>query len=166
MIRARPCTIPRNVDGTGFSPAEVPAAAPSRRGSLVVLAMLCLIVFSLISVTISQTVILQRRQLLRYHHEQQAIWLADSGLNRAAHRWQADAAWTSEVWRPDVPDLSVAPVVQLSRTAGPSDTIQFTAVVDWPSSTSSTSPPIRVQRQRLQRAPRQPAPISNQESVP
>lgn len=70
-----------------------------RRGVLLVIALICLLIVSMIGMTVLRTAATQRRQTLREQLRIQADWLAEAGLERAAARWAADADYDGETWQ-------------------------------------------------------------------
>jgi Tfp pilus assembly protein PilX len=72
--------------------------ARPRRGAILIIAMLCLVLAMMLVAALLRLVETQRRQL---RHEQaglQAGWLAESGCDRAAARLSANPDYTGETW--------------------------------------------------------------------
>lgn len=86
------------------SPPVVPARRPDagtaarRRGAIIILAMIALLLVTMIGGSLMKLALTQRRQV---HYEilrLQADWLVESGLERAAARLSADRDYTGETW--------------------------------------------------------------------
>jgi Tfp pilus assembly protein PilX len=73
-------------------------AAGKRRGGILVLALICLVLAAALIGTVLRQVQLQRRQIAQHDRRLQAEWLAESGLERAAARLRADPAYSGETW--------------------------------------------------------------------
>ncbi|MEX2285766.1 MAG: hypothetical protein WD648_01675 [Planctomycetaceae bacterium] len=95
--------------------AEVPQPLPEReggfdgargrRGGVLVVAMICLVLISLILSSLLKLSTMHHRQM-RYEQQQlQADWLAESGLERAAGRLAADRNYSGETWKVSAADL-------------------------------------------------------------
>ena len=69
------------------------------RGSVLIVALVCLLVVSLLAGSIVRMAILHRKQVRREQHRLQADWLVSSGLERAVNRLMNDAAYRGEIWR-------------------------------------------------------------------
>jgi Tfp pilus assembly protein PilX len=69
-----------------------------RRGGILVLALICLVLAAALIGTVLRQVQLQRRQIAQHDRRLQAEWLAESGLERAAARLRADPAYAGETW--------------------------------------------------------------------
>jgi type II secretory pathway component PulK len=70
----------------------------NRRGSALLIALVCLIVITIVSGTLLRQGIQARGQLRAEERRLQARWLAESGLERAAARLADDAGYTGETW--------------------------------------------------------------------
>ena len=71
---------------------------PSRRGAILIAAMVCLAVAAVIFVAIAKTAATCRRLGEVQAWQAQAAWLAESAVERAAARLAADAGYTGETW--------------------------------------------------------------------
>ncbi len=70
-----------------------------RRGMILPIVLVGLLVVALIGAAMAKTVLLQRRTARQAEQLQQAAWLADSALLRARFRITQDAEYTGETWR-------------------------------------------------------------------
>lgn len=70
-----------------------------RRGMILPIVLVGLLVVALIAAAMVHTVLLQRRSARHAEQEQQASWLADSALLRARSRLAAEANYTGETCR-------------------------------------------------------------------
>jgi Tfp pilus assembly protein PilX len=69
-----------------------------RRGGFIIVVMICLLVSGMLLTSLLKMALLQDRQLGCELARQQAAWLADSGLDRAAARLARDPAYAGESW--------------------------------------------------------------------
>ncbi len=74
-----------------------------RQGIVLIAALLCLLVSSLVVANIFKTVRLQRQQVTRRTTALQATQLAQAGRERALARLSAGPAYDGEVWQPEIP---------------------------------------------------------------
>ncbi|HAY80782.1 MAG TPA: hypothetical protein DCY79_13325 [Planctomycetaceae bacterium] len=77
-----------------------------RRGTLLVIVLLCLMVVGLTSAGLLRWITLHQRQVRQTQWQQQALWLAESGLSRARQRLAADNGYSGEAWQLDAQQLS------------------------------------------------------------
>ena len=75
------------------------ASGQSRRGAVVVVAMIALLLVSMIGVSLVRLALAQQRQVQREQVRLQAEWLAEAGLERAAARLRRDPEYTGEEWQ-------------------------------------------------------------------
>ncbi|NLS97031.1 MAG: hypothetical protein GXX96_33260 [Planctomycetaceae bacterium] len=85
--------------------------SPTRRGSILVIVLISLLVASMLGLGLIKTVLIHRRQSRVAGGQQQAVWLAEAGSQRAVRQLADDAKYKGEVW--EVP----AEVLGPSRTA-------------------------------------------------
>lgn len=69
-----------------------------RRGMILPIVLVGLLVVALIAAAMANTVLLQRRSARRAERVQQSMWLADSALLRAKAKLAADADYGGETW--------------------------------------------------------------------
>ncbi|REJ97208.1 MAG: hypothetical protein DWQ34_02700 [Planctomycetota bacterium] len=61
---------------------------------------MCLLLAGVFAVSMVQHALRQRKQVLRDEWQMQAVWLADSAIDRAASQIRVDDEYAGEVWRP------------------------------------------------------------------
>jgi len=71
---------------------------PHRPGVILVVAIVSIAVASVIFLAVLRTAVAERNALRTEAWRQQALWLAESGLERAAARLAADSAYQGETW--------------------------------------------------------------------
>jgi hypothetical protein len=129
---------------------------PSGRGSALIIALICLVLASALTVSLVQIVILQRGQVERDEWQLQAEWLAESGVDRAAAQLAADATYDGEEWLPQPPGAP-APLgrvkIAIDRSTG-ADESRVTVVADVPHDTEERA---RVRKTTAIRTPQPPA---------
>lgn len=72
-----------------------------RRGAALVLAMVCLLVVATISVALTRALLDEHRQAQRRQHQLQALWVADSAVQRAAAQLKSSTDYEGETWQID-----------------------------------------------------------------
>ena len=77
----------------------------TRRGAVILFAMIALLLTSIIGGSLLKTVLAQRRFALREQTRLQSIWLAESGVERAVARLSRDPHYTGETWRVSASDI-------------------------------------------------------------
>lgn len=70
----------------------------SRHGAILVATLICLMLISLLLGSILKTTVMYRRQVQRQDAQLQAVWLAESGFERAAAKLRSDPAYAGETW--------------------------------------------------------------------
>lgn len=73
-----------------------------RRAMALLTALVCLVVLAALALTLTRTVLARVREADLHAHQLQADALAESAIVRARSQWQSNAAWTGEVWQPEV----------------------------------------------------------------
>ena len=73
----------------------------SRRGAILVVALICLTLSTLLLGSLLKSAILHRKQMRYEEYRLQAEWLAESGLERTADRLAENADYPGESWRID-----------------------------------------------------------------
>jgi Tfp pilus assembly protein PilV len=76
-----------------------------RRGVIVIVVIVCLMVAAAIVVSVVRQAGMERRTQQTSHRGVQADWLAEAGVERAAARLAANAAYAGETWRISAADL-------------------------------------------------------------
>lgn len=69
-----------------------------RRGAVLIVALVCLMLISLILGSLLKLVVTHRRQMRGREHRLQAVWLAESGIQRAVHRLADGSGYGGEEW--------------------------------------------------------------------
>ena len=95
-----------------------------RRGAVLVVAIVCVAVASILMVAIAQSLAAGRKTTQAGSWQLQAAWLAQSGLERAAWRLAADADYQGETW--------AIPPDQLPGHTGAVVLIEVTPIADQP----------------------------------
>lgn len=73
-----------------------------RRATTMIIALAALLLVSLAGGQLLRSLAQSQRQSRQYHRSLQAMWLAESGLARAAARLQRDGGYPGETWRPTI----------------------------------------------------------------
>ena len=81
-----------------FCKQPAPARRFRRRGMILPIVLVALLVVALVGTAMARTVLLQRRSSRRVEQEQQSAWLADSALHRAQTKLAGDAEYKGETW--------------------------------------------------------------------
>ena len=76
-----------------------------RRGAVMVAAMICLLLATVLLGSVLKMAITGRKQVRREQWRLQAAWLAEAGLERAASRLSAGAVYQGETWNIAATDL-------------------------------------------------------------
>jgi Tfp pilus assembly protein PilX len=72
---------------------------PPRRGGMLIIVLVCLIVAATILASVLKLAGSYRRDQAAEQNRAQADWLAESALERAVSRLQKDAAYSGEIWK-------------------------------------------------------------------
>ena len=96
---------------------EAASSVGRRRGAVLVAALVCIAVASLMFLAILRTAVAQRNAVRTEAWRQQAVWLAESGLGRAAAKLAADPDYQGETW--------IVPAEQFSSDDGAVVTIEI-----------------------------------------
>jgi len=116
------------------------ACSSSRRGAIIIFAMLALLVASMLGAALLRTAALSKQQVQREGLQVQATWLADSGVMRGIAQFQSQKGYTGEFW--------VVPSEQL--TGGRSAEVQIRVT---PSTTDPTQTVIEARSEYPQGSP-------------
>jgi hypothetical protein len=94
----------------------------SPKGAVLVVALVCLLLVAAIGASLVRTLLLQHRQRLQERHQLQALWLAESAVQRAVARLAESADYRGETWRVDGETLqtewSGVALIQVEPLAG------------------------------------------------
>ncbi|MGH7129223.1 MAG: hypothetical protein ACREIV_11695 [Planctomycetaceae bacterium] len=110
-----------------------------RAGAIVVIAMICLLVISMMSATLVQSGLARSRQAQREAKRLQAAWLVESGIDRAAAALQMNSDYTGETWNVSAEELGgPSPgqvTIQVATDDETPDRRSITVTADYPSGT-------------------------------
>lgn len=70
-----------------------------RAGAILALTMVCLLVVGLLASLTACSFLAQHRQAMRYERKLQAVWLAESAVQRARHRLSQMPEYSGETWK-------------------------------------------------------------------
>ena len=70
----------------------------TRRGTILIVALVCLFIASLLAASFVQKVLAAHRQVLAQQRHAQAFWLAEAGVQRAVVRLESSSDYAGEVW--------------------------------------------------------------------
>jgi Tfp pilus assembly protein PilX len=76
-----------------------------RRGAILVMALVCLVILGVLQVLLVQAAVARRRLSAEQAHRHQARWLAEAGIERAAARLAAEADYRGETWQVSAEEL-------------------------------------------------------------
>ena len=119
----------------------------SRRGAVLAALLICLLIVMLVSAALVRGLVVQHRLVRSESQRLQAMWLAESALDRAVARLRADAAYPGETWsvsrgQPAEEPSGVA-VIRVAAVEGAADKRSITVEARWPD-----DPVFRVLEQR------------------
>ena len=107
----------------------------SRRGAVVICALVCLAVVAAMLAALVKTTLLTQRQLRVESFATQADWCADAGCARAARRLSGEAVYAGEIWDvlPD-PDRSprIARVEIVVERRGDGEATAVSVLAEYP----------------------------------
>jgi len=88
------------VQGSGFRSSSVDhqLSVRGRRGAVLLVAIVCIAVASVIFLSLLRLSVAERRRVETEAWQVQAAWLAESGIERAAARLAADPEYQGETW--------------------------------------------------------------------
>jgi len=78
----------------------------TRRGAILVAALMCFLVISLLVALAGQRILQQFREAKRREQQWQSEWLAESGVRRAIARLRSDSRYQGETWNIAAEELS------------------------------------------------------------
>jgi type II secretory pathway component PulK len=122
--------------------------ASRQRGTIILFAMLALLIVSMLGASLVRTVAVSHQQLLREQLRMQAVWLAESGCDRAVSQLRRSSAYMGEVWSVPAEQLSAdrTAVVRIRVEADPKSEIRRIVAVtaEYPAASSQA---VRISRQ-------------------
>ena len=101
-------------------PRRSPAASP-RRGVAAIIIIAVLAMTMAFAGVWARRIVLERRAARRAEEQQQARWLAEAGVRRAAARLSADPAYTGEAWIIDAAEIDRPSPAEIEIVVEPSD---------------------------------------------
>ena len=108
----------------------------NRRGAVVLFAIIALLLTSIIGGSLMKTALAQRRFALRKQTRLQSIWLAESGVERAAARLFRDPHYTGETWSISASDIGgnkdAEVIIQIETLDDVPNRRRVTAIADYP----------------------------------
>ena len=78
---------------------------PAKRGAVLVLALVCLLVVASLGVSLTRSLVEEQRQSQRRHQQLQALWVAESAVQRAAAALRASPDYRGETWQIDAEEI-------------------------------------------------------------
>ena len=123
-----------------------------RRGAVLAALLICLLLVMLVSAALVRGLVVQNRLVRNESQRLQAIWLAESAVDRAIVKLRSDAAYDGETWaaslgEPDDPADDDAAngvaVIRVEAVAGAADQRTIRVEARWPD-----DPVFRVLEQR------------------
>ena len=119
--------------------ASSPAIKP--KGAVLVVVLVCLMIAGMMASSLLRTAVGQRLIVQRQKRELQAMWLAESGLERGAARLAAEANYTGETWQAPADELggrdAGAVEIRVEPIADQPAARMITAQADYPAAADS-----------------------------
>ena len=81
----------------------------ARSGAALLAALVCIAVVTIMATALVRTLLIAHRQTRWQWRQEQAQWLAESGVSRAAARLRFDPAYRGETWQLAASDFAGAP---------------------------------------------------------
>ena len=126
---------------------RTPPAEARRRGTVILIAAVFLFLATFITISLATAMAREHRQLRLRQRQTQAVWFAESGLERAAARLRWDAAYEGETWvlasETTGQEFDGMVEIQVEAVDGHVQRRAITAVADYP-----TQPPHRVRHRK------------------
>lgn len=98
-VSGRPLKLSNRI---GQRPPRAESRRPVRRGAILLLALICLLLVSMLGATIVNIATSQRRQQQSSQFRLQAESLAESGVQRAAAQLALNPQYAGETWEPEM----------------------------------------------------------------
>jgi len=118
-----------------LSAAKSPSAR-ERRGAVLALALIVFLLCVTILCTLLQSVVNHERQVRDRRQIDQAAWLADAGINRAAAQLRQSASYRGETWNVSADELGGAAsgkvTIEVKASDQQSAALHVTAQADYP----------------------------------
>ena len=127
----------------------------TRSGAVLVVALICLLLLSVLAASLTRTVLLQREQVIREEWQLQAEWLAEAAIDRAVVRMESTPDYEGEEWLPVSNEGTPLGRVHIVLAPDESETevsrTRINVTADVPAGTQQR---VRVQRAATVRMPR------------
>ncbi|MCH7686191.1 MAG: pilus assembly PilX N-terminal domain-containing protein [Planctomycetes bacterium] len=108
----------------------------TRRGAVVLFAIIALLLTSIIGGSLLKTALAQRRLALREQIRLQSIWLAESGVERATAKLSRDANYTGETWSVSASDIGgnkeAKVIIEVETMNEAANRRRVTVIADYP----------------------------------
>ena len=118
---------------------DSPPFRSRRRGAIILIVMVCLLLISMIGASLLKLATAQRKQSRREQLRLQAAWLAESGVERAAVKLVADSKYSGETWELKADELGAGRPGRVRIEVKPDDRNSnrhvVSVVADFPSNT-------------------------------
>ena len=144
----------------------------NRRGSVLMFAVICVGVSTLILAAIVKQSIQNHKQTRVQEQHLQARWLAESGLERGVFQVRKDKSFTGETWRPKINSTPGQVQIQVTKDQGDSGFRTIRVIAKWPADelqagrcTRSTTITLRTQESDKTRPTQAPTAKENTDSV-
>lgn len=113
------------------------AVPNSRRGTIVIIAMIALLLASAMGLALIKTSLAERKLVLRSQHRLQAQWLTEAGIERAVVQYRQNPGFDKETWTvpaallPQGETCSIAITLQAASLNNDTDLVRLTVVTDY-----------------------------------
>ena len=98
-----------------------PGKSATRRGAVLVAAMVCVLILSLMTAALLRTVAIARQQARAEARRMQAELLADAAMERTVAQLRSDAKYTGEKWDISAADLQASSPAAVEIEVKPTD---------------------------------------------
>lgn len=85
--------------------ANNPSSIKLRRGSVLFAVLVCLLVVAMLAGALVQSILARQRQMRVEQQRSQAVWLAESAVERGAASLRKQAGYAGETWRATAEEL-------------------------------------------------------------
>lgn len=116
---------------------QTPTTSP-RRGGVIVISMVCLMLASFLVVHLAKLTFANRAQQRKELQIEQAAWLAEAGVSRAAFQLRTDPNYTGETWTLDANELGGFDSGQVTITVSTEDRSQVTVTAMYPTGSATS----------------------------
>ena len=113
-----------------------PKKSNSRRGTVILIAMVCLLLVMMIGATLMKAAQAEQNQIGRAQSRLQADWLVEAAIERAAAHLANDSAYAGEVWKIPAEEMDsshpATVTIEIKPTAQQPDHREINIVADYP----------------------------------